>query len=63
MTQKFNVKSDKVPKDINAFMKLYTHHKTYEQYSQATDNICCPVLSISDCNFISESQFPHFLHS
>lgn len=60
MTQKFNIKNNKVREDTNAFIKLHTH-KTHEQYSQATDGIFCPVLSTSHCN--SESQFPQFAHT
>lgn len=63
VTQKVSLKDGKVPKDIEMFIYLYTHHKTYEQCSQATDTIFCPVLSITDCNFLFEFRFLYFLNS
>lgn len=61
VTQKVSIKNDKVSKDISTFIKLYSHQKTYKQYSY--DNLFYLVLSISGCNFISESRFLCFLHS
>lgn len=50
---KSTIKNSKVPKDINALIKLYTHHKTYKQYSQAVSFVLSnlQVIAILSLNF------------